>query len=125
MQALQLHLSSSEEEPMLTPVLYGPEDVSAGSPEDEDNNEDITIIAHEAGIKLEAGVSLQDQAVGEADDADVPDRSLEPVVLVEEEEPDAKDDDDDDTDIIFMEWWVGQMFVSIIKHLILCCGQYL
>ena len=86
---------------MLTPVLYGLEDVSTGSPEDED---DITIITHEVGIKLEAGVSSQDQAVGEADNANVPDTlssSLEPIVLLEEE-ADAKDDDDD-TDIIFME----------------------
>ena len=101
MQALKLHLSSSEEEPTLTPVLYGLEDVSAGSPEDEDN---ITIIVHEAGMKLEAGVSSQDQAVGEVDDANIPDTlssSLEPVVLVEEE-PNAKDDDDD-MDIIFVE----------------------
>ena len=122
-QALQLHLSSLEEEPTLTLVLYGMEDVTTGSPEDEDDDEDISIIAHEAGIKLEAGVLSWDQAVGEADDADVPNRSLEPIVLVEEE-PDAKDDDDD-ADIIFVEQQVGQMFVSIIKHLILCCGQYL
>ncbi len=102
MQALKLHLSSSEEEPTLTPVLYGLEDVSAGSPEDEDN---ITIIAHEAGIKLEAGVSSWDQAVGEADDSDIPNTlssSLEPIVLVEEEEANAEDDDDD-VDIIFVE----------------------
>ena len=86
---------------MLTPVLYRPEDVGTGSPEDED---DITIIAHEVGIKLEAGGFSWDQAVGEADDADIPDMlssSLEPVVLVEEEA--NAEDDDDDTDIIFME----------------------
>ncbi len=85
---------------MLTLLLYGLEDVGAGSPEDED---DITIIAHEMGIKLEAGVLSWDQAVGEADDADVPDTlssSLEPIVLVEEE---ANAKDDDDADIIFME----------------------
>ena len=123
MQALKLHLSSSEEEPTLTPFLYGLEDVGTGSPKDED---DITFIAHEVGIKLGAGVLSWDQAVGEADDANVPDTlssSLEPIVLVEEE-LNAKDDDDD-ADIIFVEQQVGQMFVSIIKLLILCCGQYL